>query len=184
MWLRTCIAAEMNRTDRDCLSKRRCLGRCRPGHFHSSINCMTIKSPLYMLINFKQSIAKHNLKITGIIHVGAHYGQEDKEYAAAGIRNITFFEPCHKAFSVLKSTLSEIEGVNLYNLGCGSKEGTFTMNVEQANQGMSNSLLRPAKHLQQYPSIQFVDEEQVNIVPLDKITQARPKHLYEFNLDT
>jgi len=44
------------------------------------------------------------------------------------------------------------------------------MNVEQANQGMSNSLLKPIKHLDQYPSIQFTTTEEVEVRPLDEIT--------------
>jgi hypothetical protein len=47
------------------------------------------------------------------------------------------------------------------------------MNVEQANKGMSNSLLKPAKHLEQYPSIQFTETEEVEVWQLDEIV----KHL-------
>jgi len=46
-----------------------------------------------MLISFKQSIAKHDLRITGVIHVGAHFGQEYHDYKAAGIRQVLFIEP-------------------------------------------------------------------------------------------
>lgn len=127
-----------------------------------------------MLISFNQSIKKHTLKITGIIHVGAHYGQEYSDYAAAGVKDIVFIEPCEKAFEVLKATFSNIPGITLINSACGSEFAIAEMNVETANKGMSNSLLKPAKHLQQYPSIQFTAKEEVEVHTLDELMEGRP----------
>jgi FkbM family methyltransferase len=122
-----------------------------------------------MLISLKQSIAKHDLRITGVVHVGAHFGQEYHDYKAAGIRQVLFIEPCEKAFKVLQETFNNTSGVMLFNGACGAEVSVAKMNVEQANQGMSNSLLKPAKHLQQYPSIQFTSIEEVEVHPLDNI---------------
>lgn len=123
-----------------------------------------------MLISFKQSIAKHDLRITGVIHVGAHYGQEYQDYAAAGIRQVLFIEPCQYAFKILQNTFTDIPGVKLFKSACGESFSIADMHVEQANHGMSNSLLKPAKHLDQYPSILFTDTEEVEVRPLDEIT--------------
>lgn len=122
-----------------------------------------------MLINFQQSLQKYNMHVRGVIHVGAHYGQEYKEYRSAGIQNVVFIEPCSKAFQVLQDTLGMVHGIKLINSACGAEFSIATMNVEQANQGMSNSLLKPAKHLEQYPSIQFTDTEEVEVHPLDEL---------------
>lgn len=124
-----------------------------------------------MLISFKQSIAKHDLRITGVIHVGAHFGQEHHDYKAAGIRQVLFIEPCSKAFKVLQDTFANTPGVHLCNSACGEDFAIAEMNVERANLGMSNSLLKPVKHLDQYPSIVFTDTEEVVIQPLDNITR-------------
>jgi len=132
-----------------------------------------------MLISFKQSIAKHDLRITGVIHVGAHYGQEYHDYKAAGINNIIFIEPCSNAFKVLKDTFGAIPNIRLINSACGAEFGVAMMNVEQANQGMSNSLLKPAKHLQQYPSIQFIETEEVEVHPLDELIDGEE---FRYNL--
>lgn len=122
-----------------------------------------------MLINFQKAVAKHRMKITGVIHVGAHFGQEYSEYIAAGAERILFIEPCDQAFKVLRQTFAHIPGVTLFQSACGSEFSVGTMNVEQANRGMSNSLLKPAKHLEQYPSIQFTETEEVEIRMLDEI---------------
>ena len=120
-----------------------------------------------MLISFKQSIAKHDLRITGVIHVGAHYGQEYHDYKAAGIKNIVFIEPCWAAYEKLYDLFHDMPGVKLFNVACGEYEEIRDMVTETANTGMSNSLLNPIKHLQQYPSIQFTGTEEVSVKPLD-----------------
>lgn len=130
-----------------------------------------------MLIDFKKAVAKHRMQITGVIHVGAHYGQEYHDYAALGIKPILFIEPCNKAFQVLQETFGDNPDVVLFQSACGSEFSIGTMNVEQANQGMSNSLLKPAKHLEQYPSITFTETEEVEVRKLDEIVA----HLAPFN---
>lgn len=122
-----------------------------------------------MLIPFNRSIHKHGLKITGIIHVGAHFGQEYSDYAAAGIRNVLFIEPCSEAFLTLENTFSGVEDVHIFQSACGAEFGIAQMNVERANRGMSNSLLKPKLHLQQYPSIVFNETEEVEVRQLDEI---------------
>lgn len=124
-----------------------------------------------MLIDLKNAAQKHRMRINGVIHVGAHYGQEYHDYAALGIKSILFIEPCDKAFQVLKETFGDNPDVILFQSACGAEFSIGTMNVEQANQGMSNSLLKPAKHLEQYPSIQFTETEEVEIRPLDDIIE-------------
>jgi len=122
-----------------------------------------------MLISLSRAIQKHGMKIKGVIHVGAHYGQEYPEYKAAGAECVLFIEPCDQAFKVLQHTFADMPDVTLFQSACGSEFSVGTMHVEQANMGMSNSLLKPAKHLQQYPSIQFTETEEVEIRQLDEI---------------
>jgi FkbM family methyltransferase len=129
-----------------------------------------------MLISFKESIQKYDMHVRGIIHVGAHRGQEYSDYAAAGIKDVVFIEPCSKAFEALQLTFGGVPGVTLINSACGAEFAVANMYVEQANQGMSNSLLRPAKHLQQYPSIQFTETEEVEVHPLDELVPDASKY--------
>lgn len=124
-----------------------------------------------MLINFPKAVRKYGMTITGIIHVGAHYGQEYHDYVAVGCPKVLFIEPCDKAFAVLKETFGGNPNVTLFQSACGAAFSIGTMNVEQANKGMSNSLLRPAKHLEQYPSIRFTETEEVEVRQLDEILE-------------
>ena len=46
-----------------------------------------------MLISFSNLKRKYNMDIKGIIHIGAHYGEEIVDYIDEGIQNIVVFEP-------------------------------------------------------------------------------------------
>ena len=133
-----------------------------------------------MLIDFKKAVAKHRMQIKGCLHVGAHFGQEYNMYRELGIEKMMFFEPCKEAFEVLRDTLLPL-GALCYNVACGSMEGYFKMNTETANRGMSNSLLKPVKHLDQYPSIVFTSTETVTVRRLDNIFTNLASFLSEFD---
>jgi FkbM family methyltransferase len=111
------------------------------------------------------------MSVTGIIHVGAHFGEEYQEYIANGVKKVIFIEPCKKAFEQLVRTAGMHPGVICINKACGIFKDTLMMYTETANKGQSNSLLRPDLHLMQYPSIEFTGREEVAVDTLDNIIQ-------------
>jgi FkbM family methyltransferase len=121
-----------------------------------------------MLIQFSE-IVKFNIPIRGVIHVGAHYGQEFADYQKAGITNLMFFEPVKSIFEKLKENIPESQRVKLYNIALGNQTGEKDMYIETANAGMSSSCLEPGTHLQSYPRITFDKKETVKIEKLDNI---------------
>ena len=56
------------------------------------------------------------------------------------------------------------------------------MNTETANEGQSNSILKPKQHLVDFPSIKFEGTEQVDMSRLDDITFDRSKYNF-LNMD-
>jgi FkbM family methyltransferase len=68
------------------------------------------------------------------------------------------------------NTIQQYQGVNAHNIALGSQESTMTMFVETANGGQSNSLLRPKKHMDQYPHIKFESTIQVPVKTLDSFS--------------
>lgn len=127
-----------------------------------------------MLIKLSEAIKRHNLKITGVVHCGAHRGQEFVEYYKCGIRNIVFIEPCKPAFNYLRRHFTG--KASLFNCALGAFNGTAIMNVETANTGQSNSLLKPEKHLQQFPTIKFDRTEMVEVKTLDSLDLPKGKY--------
>lgn len=122
-----------------------------------------------MLLSLSSLIKKYSLKISGIIHVGAHHFEESEEYFRAGIKNIALIEPCAKAFNVLKQKFGAHHHIKLFNCACASTSGSAMMYTETANKGQSNSLLQPAQHLKHYPDIKFTAIEEVKLCRLDSL---------------
>jgi FkbM family methyltransferase len=120
-----------------------------------------------MLIDLKYLIEKYSLNINGVIHAGAHYGQEVEIYKSCGINYFILFEPSKKAFEVLEERLKDEERKVLVNCALGARHTTAMLNVEKRNQGQSNSILGPKKHLEYYPDITFSETEIIDMLPLD-----------------
>lgn len=120
-----------------------------------------------MLISLTDLIRKYTMKVTGVIHVGAHFGEEVPEYTRNGINNIVLVEPCAAAFKKLYNHFAMHHHIQLFNCACGTIDGEAVMNIETANTGQSNSVLKPLKHLEHYPDIQFVGTEVVKMHKLD-----------------
>ncbi len=122
-----------------------------------------------MLLNLTHLVKKYSLKITGIAHVGSHFGEEVDEYSMLGIKNIALIEPCARAFNVLKQKFDAHHHIKLFNCACSSTNGQAMMHTETFNQGQSNSLLRPVDHLKYYPEIKFTGVEEVRMCRLDSL---------------
>lgn len=124
-----------------------------------------------MLLDFKQLVKKYNLQFERVCQVGAHFGQEYSDYIQCGAKEIVFIEPCLKAFEELRKRLGDIEGVRLLRYACGAPEDPHEMEMHTGdntvNYGMSNSLLKPEKHLAIHPEVEFDGNEIVNVRTLD-----------------
>lgn len=119
------------------------------------------------------------MNVKGVLHIGAHYGQENSIYDELGYPNRMFFEPLKKNFKVLEQ---RVTGWPLINIALGSSSQSKEMYVESANQGQSSSLLKPKIHLQQYPHITFPEKEDVLVDTLDNVLED--KNSYNFiNMD-
>lgn len=120
-----------------------------------------------MLLDFNSLVKKYNMNIKGVIHIGAHHGQEHSLYKDNNVKNIVYFEPLSSNFNVLKNNVGE--DAILYNCALGNVEGEVEMFVETANRGQSSSVLEPALHKRQYPHIVFNNKETVSMKRLDDI---------------
>ena len=118
-----------------------------------------------MLLDFDTLLSKYEMNITGILHIGAHYGQEHGLYQRHGVKNIIYFEPLEKNFDKLKENIND--GTPLYKVALGNENKRVEMFVESDNQGMSSSVLNPKVHLSQYPYIRFEEKEEVDMRRLD-----------------
>ena len=133
-----------------------------------------------MLLDLEKLYNKHSLKINGVIHIGGHFGQEYDVYKKLKIKNMMFFEPSSNSFNVLQKKIGN--KAVLVNRALGNQEGEIEMFIESANEGQSNSILKPALHLLQYPHIKFNEKELVKITRLDNYISESKKYNF-INID-
>ena len=122
-----------------------------------------------MIIGFENYSHKYNFNdVTGIIHVGAHHGQEYNEYVQTfGNVNTHWFEPLNDAFDVLKKNLLSYSNVFLYQFALGDKFENIEMFVDNGNEGQSSSLMQPIQHINLFPHITFEEKRIVHVRTLD-----------------
>ena len=121
-----------------------------------------------MLISFTNLFDKYKMDIKGIVHIGAHYGEEIQEYVDNGIQKITVFEPLSKNFDILANRMKNVNAdIQGHQVALGSKKGTAKMFVSSGD-GQSSSILKPKQHLELHPDVSFNGTEEVEVCLLDE----------------
>ena len=120
-----------------------------------------------MLFSFRNIQEKYNMDIKGIIHIGAHRGQEISDYIDGGVQDIILFEPLSTNFEILAENLAEMNAnISGHQVALGNEEKKVTMYLSN-NEQMSSSILKPKKHLQNHPTVLFEGTEEVEMMRLD-----------------
>jgi FkbM family methyltransferase len=134
-----------------------------------------------MLLDFDRLVREYRMRIDGVLHIGAHYGQEHPLYKRNGVANVAYFEPLKQNFDILRRSVVD-KDVQFFNFALGARPDQVEMFVETANNGQSSSVLEPALHLLQYPNITFDFKQTVEMRCLDDIDLAGKKFNF-INID-
>ena len=135
-----------------------------------------------MLLNLHKLVEKYKMNIRGVIHVGAHLGEEYSTYINIGIDDIIFIEPLPECFHVLELTFKNDENVRLINRAAGSLKHEARI-YKSTNQLASSSLLKPKQHLEQHPDVKFYyDDTTVKVDRLDNMLSPDDDHNF-LNMD-
>jgi FkbM family methyltransferase len=115
-----------------------------------------------MILNLTDIKNKYSINITGIIHVGAHFGEEHETYKSLGVDNIVYFEPVKKTFNILSE---RIKDAILFNYALGNENKMIEMYIEADDKYGCSSILQPSSN---YDSVLFNDNELVEMKRLDE----------------
>lgn len=129
-----------------------------PGPYHDGVD-----------LDFPKLWMRYRLPSRGVIHVGAHAGQERIAYSACGLIRQVWIEPQPEVFLRLRAAIPESRDVRLFNVACGDRTGRAVMHRLAGNDGLSNSLLRPTLHLERWPGIHTEGTLEVPVVRLDDL---------------
>lgn len=120
-------------------------------------------------MDFPNLIKKYDMNITGVIHIGGHFGQEYDEYQKINtIEHMVFFEPDPDSFAKLKAKVNHDKRTICVNRALGPFSCEADLYREHNNNGQSNSLLEPHIHTHIYPDVVFNEKLKVKVDPLDK----------------
>ena len=118
-----------------------------------------------MIVGFENYKNNYDFKVRGVIHVGAHIGQEYNEYIETfGKIKTYWFELIPKIYNELLENLKGNEDVFCYNVALGENNGLSKIYLDDGNYHQSSSLLKPKEHQNIYPHIKFSEENSINIL--------------------
>ena len=89
-----------------------------------------------MLLDLKSLSKKYSITPSGVIHIGAHSGEEIALYEQLFKKDIKIhlFEPQEKLFKTLSDKYNDKKNINLYKYACGEQTGELTMYIS-SNEG-------------------------------------------------
>lgn len=114
-------------------------------------------------------LKKHSNEIDGVIHIGAHLGQEVEIYDQYNFSKIIFFEPQKDIFDILVNNTNKYSNVSCFNFALGSKSESRQLYKSYGNDGKSSSLLAPDLHLSVQPSIEFNQDKTIDVKRFDDL---------------
>lgn len=97
-----------------------------------------------------------------IVDCGAHVGHDSFDMAMLWPQaTIHAFEPVPAVFRELDKRMADVNNVRCYNLAISDKTGFQEMFVSGGTSDGSSSLLRPAEHLRDHPTVRFDEKVMV-----------------------
>ena len=131
-----------------------------------------------MLINFNDLLLL-SIKVSGIIHIGAHNLEELPDYLKGNVSRIIWIEANPSKYNLIEERLRKFDNMFLGKFAAGRKNDVNTLNL--ANNGQSSSLLEFGTHKKSYPDIDYVSKIKVKTKPLDDWLDENFKNKNQFN---
>jgi FkbM family methyltransferase len=126
------------------------------------------------IIRIFPSLGPHDFltKISGVIHVGAHFGEERELYAKEGLK-VLWIEALPSAFEQLRDNIRGFPKQRALNYLVTDKDDVqYTFHVTN-NEGASSSILALARHREIWPDVHYVSEVTLKSITLDSLLRSR-----------
>ena len=122
-----------------------------------------------MLIPLSKLYSKYKIKSTGIVHIGAHWGEEFKEYSRFGLRNQIWIEADPDTYTKLLNTIGHQPGVRCINACVSDTTGEEVIFNVASNDGQSSSFLQLGTHAQVHPEVKYVRSFTTSTIRMDDL---------------
>ncbi len=123
-----------------------------------------------MLMSLASIIENFDLRITGVVHVGAHTGEEALDYHDAGITNVWWIEGNPDIIDTLRRNVMPYGHHVVCALVADVADEERTFHVTNF-QSLSSSLLDFGTHTKVSPDVHFVEHKTLTTSTLDGIVE-------------
>jgi 2-O-methyltransferase len=104
-----------------------------------------------------------------IVEAGAHTGQDTVELATMFPEGRVFaFEPVPDLFKKLVRTTRRLRNVTPCLMALAHSDGILKLNVSEGGSNASSSILKPKRHLEIHPEVEFKNSIEVKGITLDR----------------
>lgn len=118
-----------------------------------------------MYIDLKNFLIKNPININGVVHVGAHKGEELNLYRSLKIKNVLLYEanPSLIKFLRIKSSIfSFLFNMNIYLENKALLDSLGEVNLNITSNSQSSSVLNLKEHSIMYPEIKKIEEIKIS----------------------
>lgn len=110
-----------------------------------------------MLIDLTDLRYKHHMNITGVLHLGAHLGEEAQKYAENGIGNVVWVEGNDALIPPLSAAVAPYGHRVIQALVTDVEDQETVFHI--TNNGQSSSVLSFGTHPQRSPDVHFIGDQ-------------------------
>ncbi|MEB3343439.1 FkbM family methyltransferase [Okeania sp.] len=122
---------------------------------------------------------EHSINISGVVHIGAHMGQELGEYQRMNVKKVLFIEANPVVSERLQKQVANLHNVQVVNCAITNRNGIVNLHVTSNEQ--SSSILPLKGHSNIYPNIKETHQVNVPGKTLDTLLQELGNQPEEFN---
>jgi FkbM family methyltransferase len=129
-----------------------------------------------MMFPLPELVARHGMKVAGVVHAGAHTGQELEEYQACGIAHVLWIDANPELMGALNARVSPHGHVSV--CAClGARDGDavtfhYADSADGSNRGQSSSVLPLGTHRDVHPEVRYVARQAMDTESLATVVRA------------
>ena len=132
---------------------------------------------------YKHLLNQYNIIPKGIIHIGAHIGEEIEHYIDIGCKKLIYIEANPEVMAELTDNVSrhlnKID-VKVYNYAITKENGAYPFFV--TDNKMSSSLLELGTHQKHYPTVHFEKIIRVNGITFNNFIEKEIINIFDYNI--
>ena len=132
------------------------------------------------MLDLGEHLARHAVEPRGVIHVGAHEGEELGSYERLGFKQVVFVEANRALFERLRDRIGGRPGITVLHAAVTDHDGEVELNV--TNKDQSSSILDLGEHAKVYPRITVERREKVPARRLDTLLAENGLSAEDFNV--